>query len=155
MNRYENGKIYRITDNAYTKFYSGSACERLSQRMTRHRGKYTTYLKGGCTKTTSFELFNEFGIGNCKIEVVEIYPSSSKEELRSRDGYYIKNRPCINKVVAGRKETSKEYYERNKPARLAQRREYKNFTKKKKRNIKKKKTRKETYFNGKTFMQLR
>ena len=129
MNRYDNGKIYRITDNAYTKFYSGSASESLSQRMTRHRGKYTTYLKGGCTKTTSFELFNEFGIGNCKIELVEIYPSNSKEELRSREGYYIENRPCINKVVAGRKETSKEYYERNKPACLAQRREYKKLHK--------------------------
>ena len=138
MNRYENGKIYRITDNAYTKFYYGSTCESLSQRMTRHRSKYIIYLKGGCTKTTSFDLFDVFGVDNCKIELVELYPSSSKEELRSREGYYIENRPCINKVVAGRKETPKEYYERNKPACQAQRREYKKLHKEEEREYGKK-----------------
>ena len=128
-NKYQNGKIYRLTDNAYTKIYYGSTCETLAQRMARHRSKYYVYLKGGCTKTTSFDLFDEFGINNCKIELVELYPTNSKEELRQREGHYIENYTCINKYLAGRNETFKEYYQRNKPACQAQRREYKQLHK--------------------------
>ena len=40
MNKYHNGKIYKIVDNAYTKQYIGSTTESLSQRMTRHRSGY-------------------------------------------------------------------------------------------------------------------
>ena len=99
--------------------------------MTRHRGKYTTYLNGKCTKTNSFDLFNEFGIENCKIELVENYACSSKEELLKREGFYIANNPCVNRKVSGR--TFKEYYEQNKPTCLAQRREYKEKHKEKAR----------------------
>ena len=70
--------------------YYGSTCESLSQRMTRHRAKYTAYLKGNITNTRSFDLFDEFGIENCKIELVENCPCNSKEELRRREGYYMR-----------------------------------------------------------------
>ena len=33
MNRYENGKIYKITDTGYNKAYVGSTCESLSKRI--------------------------------------------------------------------------------------------------------------------------
>ena len=145
MNRYEHGKIYRITDNAYTKFYYGSTCESLSQRMTRHRGKYTTYLNGKCTKTNSFDLFTEFGIENCKIELVENYACGSKEELLKREGFYIENNTCVNSKVAGRNLTMKEYYTLNKPACLAQRREYKEKNKEEEREYHKKKYQAKTH----------
>ena len=45
MNRYENGKIYKIVDTGYNKCYVGSTCESLSQRMARHRKDYARYLK--------------------------------------------------------------------------------------------------------------
>ena len=121
--KYQNGKIYRITDLSYTKFYYGSTCETLSQRMARHRAKYTTYLKGGITNTRSFDLFDEFGVENCKIELVELYPTNSKEELRQREGYYIQNNDCINKCVPRR--TAKQHYHDNYEYCIAQRRAYK------------------------------
>ena len=37
---YQNGKIYKIWDNAYTKCYIGSTVETLASRMTKHRDKY-------------------------------------------------------------------------------------------------------------------
>ena len=40
VNRYENGKIYKITDVGYNKCYIGSTCESLSKRMERHRKQY-------------------------------------------------------------------------------------------------------------------
>ena len=44
MNRYENGKIYKIVDVGYNKCYIGSTCESLSKRMERHRKQYKEYI---------------------------------------------------------------------------------------------------------------
>ena len=46
MNKYQNGKIYKIVDVGYNKCYIGSTCEALSQRMARHRSNYKRYLQG-------------------------------------------------------------------------------------------------------------
>ena len=54
MNRYENGKIYKIVDVGYNKMYIGSTCESLSKRMERHRASYKHYLKGKYNKARSF-----------------------------------------------------------------------------------------------------
>ena len=112
-NKYEKGKIYLITDVAYTKCYYGSTCEELSKRFWRHKGVYKTFLDGKCSyKHSICQLFDEFGVENCKIELVELFPTQSKIELLQREGYYIKNNACVNKEVAGR--TPQEYYKDNK-----------------------------------------
>ena len=102
-----------ITDIAYTKFYYGSTYENLQKRFWRHKHIYKDYLQGKNSYIHSIcLLFDEFGVDNCKIELVELYPTTSKIELLQREGHYIKNNDCINKVVAGR--TSAEYYQDNK-----------------------------------------
>ena len=108
-NKYANGKIYKITDNAYTKFYIGSTIQPLSSRMSGHRRNFKCYLDGKVYLTTSFLLFEEFGIENCKIELIEEYPCENLEQLLKKEGEYIKSTECVNKNVLGR--TSKEYYE--------------------------------------------
>ena len=122
MNKYQNGKIYKVVDVGYKKCYIGSTCESLSQRMARHRQKYTTYLKGNIEHTRSFYLFDEFGVENCKIEWVEDYPCNNKQELLKREGYYIQNTECVNKKVAGR--SRKQYYEDNKEHCLQKQKDY-------------------------------
>ena len=122
MNRYENGKIYKIVDVGYNKCYIGSTTEPLSKRMERHKGKYKSYLKGMTEHTRSFHIFDEFGVDNCKIELLEVYPTNSKEELLKREGHHIKNNQCVNKQVAGR--SHKEYYLDNKEDCLRKNREY-------------------------------
>ena len=69
MNKYQNGKIYKIVDVGYNKCYIGSTCESLSQRMARYRVCYKSFMKGVSGRTRSFDLFQEFGIDNCKIEL--------------------------------------------------------------------------------------
>ena len=122
MNRYKNGKIYKIVDVGYNKCYIGSTCEELSQRMVRHRHQYNSYLKGLYKKTRSFELFDEFGVENCKIELIESYPSDSKEQLRKREGFQIQCNECVNKYIAGR--TSQEWREENKDKKAQSDRNY-------------------------------
>ena len=124
MNRYENGKIYKITDVGYNKCYIGSTCESLSKRMERHRKQYKEYIKGRMKKkTTAIDIFNELGIENCTIELIENYPCQSKEELFKREGGHIKATECVNRQIAGRTqqewkldnpEQAREYYERGK-----------------------------------------
>ena len=121
MNRYNEGKIYKIVDVAYTKCYVGSTRETLSQRMARHREKYNSYIKGKGKFTTSFNLFDEFGVDNCKIELIENYPCQNKDELRRKEGHFIKNTDCVNKLIAGR--TDKEYRQDNREKILEQKRE--------------------------------
>eukprot|EP00438_Fugacium_kawagutii_P003455 Skav217386 [mRNA] locus=scaffold532:105398:105889:+ [translate_table: standard] len=120
MNRYENGKIYKITDIGYNKCYIGSTCEKLSKRMERHREGYSRYNRGKAkTRLSVFDLFDEFGSENCKAELIEDYPCNSREELLRREGHYIKNVDCLNKVIPHRteqerKDVALEYYYNNK-----------------------------------------
>ena len=107
MNRYENGKIYKIVDVGYNKCYIGSTCESLSRRMSKHRDSF----RKGTHDNTVHKIFHEFGLENCKIELIENYPCESKEELNRREGHYIKTTDCINKLIAGR--TNKEWREDN------------------------------------------
>ena len=122
MNKYQNGKVYKTVDVGYKKCYIGSTCESLNQRMARHRSKYAAYLNGKVEHTRSFYLFDEFGVDNCKIELIEHYPCDEKDELRKREGEYIRATECVNKQVAGR--THKQYYEENKEICIRKCREY-------------------------------
>ena len=81
--------------------------------MARHRAKYRRYEKGDKYYCTSFILFGKYDLDNCKLELVELYPCSNKEELRKREGYWIKQEDCVNKRIAGR--TLKEHLEVYRP----------------------------------------
>ena len=129
--KFSKAKVYKITDVNYTKCYIGSTCEELSQRMARHRYMYNQHInRGKESHRTANVLFDEFGIHNCKIELLEEYSCNNLMELHRREGYYIQNNNCVNKRVEGRtdeeyrqqndakeKERHKIYYENNKDKR--------------------------------------
>ena len=109
MPNYQNGKIYKIWDNAYTKCYVGSTTQTFSQRMVNHRCDYKKWQQDQNKKSMVYDLFQEFGIENFKIELIELFPCQSKAELEAREGHYIRNLTCVNKRIEGR--TKKEYNE--------------------------------------------
>jgi len=113
MVNYNNGKIYKIESHLGDKVYIGSTTkEFLSQRMVTHRGDYKRWKQGKCNLITSFSLFDEYGIENCSIVLLESYPCESKDELHAREAHFIKTIQCVNKYIPGR--TIKEYYKANK-----------------------------------------
>ena len=121
MNRYENGKFYKITDVGYNKCYVGSTCESLSQRLARHRACYNLYLKDKMKQPTmrSFILFDEYGVEHCKIELIENCGCNSKEELLKREGFYIKEMECVNRCLSGRTRIEyAEMYRKEKPEKV-------------------------------------
>ena len=114
-NKYQRGKIYKIVDVGYNKCYIGSTTEKLlSNRMSKHRNHYRNFKQDTANQLyyIVFELFDEFDLTNCKIELIENYPCNSKEELLSREGFYILNTECINKRVAGRTKQQYNYQKR-------------------------------------------
>ncbi len=99
MNKYENGKIYKIVnDDMPDKVYYGSTIGKLNHRFSNHNNSYNT-----CSSKILFEK------GQPRIELVEEYPCSSKRELEVRERFYIENNKCVNKCIPTR--TQKEYRE--------------------------------------------
>ena len=106
---YNNGKIYKIYRYGIDEIYIGSTCISLSQRLAKHRQDYNEFLSGKRNYTSSYELVKH---NDCKIELIEEYSCENMEQLRKKEGYYIRNiENCINRRIAGR--TKREYYEEN------------------------------------------
>jgi hypothetical protein len=106
--KYQQGKIYKITDNACTKCYIGSTTVSLYRRMAEHRKDYLRWKDSTNKRVCSIStIFDEFGLENCKIELIEHFPCENREQLRKQEGHHIRDTDCINRNVAGR--TLKEW----------------------------------------------
>ena len=113
MTDYSKTKIYKIESHIGDKVYVGSTCKQyLSQRFQQHKNDYKHWKETKHKKITSFDLFDEYGPENCRIILIEEYPCISKDAKNAREGHFIRELNCVNKVIIGR--TKKEYYEDNK-----------------------------------------
>ena len=78
-------RFTKITDVGYNKCYIGSMCESLSKRRERHRKHYREYTRGKTRKkTTAIDIFKDYGIENCKIELVENCQCNSREKINEK-----------------------------------------------------------------------
>ena len=94
LNKYKNGKIYKITDNTNGNIYYGSTQKTLNRRLSDHKYDYKRREKEGNTRTSSTIICNN----DFTMELVEDYPCNSRKELEERESYYINNFECINKA---------------------------------------------------------
>ncbi len=84
MVNYSNTKIYKIMSHLGDKIYIGSTTKRyLSQRMDNHRSGYKLWKHGTQGKVNSYTLFDEYGVENCEIVLIEAYPCNGKDEVSS------------------------------------------------------------------------
>ena len=104
MNKYENGKIYKIVCNTTGLIYIGSTIQTLKERLSQHKSKYRL------SRTCSSHLVLQNN--NSDIILIENYPCNSRKELQLREGIFQKSIPCVNSAIAGR--TIKEYRKDNK-----------------------------------------
>jgi excinuclease UvrABC ATPase subunit len=114
MPDYQDSKIYKIVNYDNDDVYIGSTTEpTLARRLAKHVGNYKSYLNGKSSYTTSYKIIET---GNYDIQLIEAFPCNNKMELHAREGYWIKQLECVNKVVPGRtaKEYGEEYREKNK-----------------------------------------
>jgi GIY-YIG catalytic domain-containing protein len=89
MNKYEKGKIYKITNTIDNEIYVGSTCKSLQTRFNEHRKtkrkcKVHKHLESICWVNTS-------------IELIENYPCYTQKELLIREDHYIQTlKPTLN-----------------------------------------------------------
>jgi hypothetical protein len=135
-----NGKIYKIEpicDCDDGEIYIGSTCQKLSQRMTKHRAGYKRWKLEKKKNMMSYKLFEKYGIENCQIILIECIDCKTKDELHAREAFYIKTLNCVNKMMPLRTdkeyrydnkevlcERSKTYYVNNKEAVQKRKKEY-------------------------------
>ena len=111
-NKYQFGKIYKLTSEHTNKIYVGSTCqELLNVRLKQHTYNYKRWKDKKGNYVTSYVLFE---LGLVQISLLEDYPCNTKEELISRERHWIELHLdiLVNKNIPTR--TNKEYYEDNK-----------------------------------------
>ena len=89
MPDYDNGKIYQLVFGDRPERYVGSTTQELHQRLSGHR---STNASSKVKK-----LVDAVGRMNVRIILIEDYPCSNKNELLSREQYWIdKLKPDVN-----------------------------------------------------------
>lgn len=116
---YRNGKIYRLVCNNSGQQYIGSTTRSLSKRKNDHKTKYNAWIQGKCHFITAFKIIES---GNYDIVLIEDFPCDSKEQLHSRERYWIETMDCVNKNIPCR--PNQEWREANAEKIKKQRQEY-------------------------------
>jgi hypothetical protein len=70
--------------------------------MMGHRANYKMWKNGKHHKTTSYDIFDKYGVENCIITLLESVKCTSKDELNARERYHIESLECVNKIIPGR-----------------------------------------------------
>jgi len=134
---YQQAKIYCIKVNTEEEYlpYVGSSCKRLlSQRMNQHRQDFNKWKRNPekYDFLSSFTLFEKFGIENCFIELIELFPCKCNDELRKKEREHIEKIKCVNinrpiiteeEEIERVKEYGKKHYELHKDELLEKRKE--------------------------------
>jgi hypothetical protein len=135
---YLNGKIYMITTNHNCKIYIGSTTLTLEERIKDHKTRYNLWKIDPERQSflSSFELLD---FDDYKIELIENFPCETEQDLRNREGFYMKlHRPFIVNIhILTRtdkewrdehksyiKECNKKYYQENKEQIKEQHKQY-------------------------------
>ena len=107
INKYHNSKIYKLVSDNTDKIYIGSTVQPLHKRKSAHKSDKKLNRKNS---TTSFELFQ---LGDVDIILIENFKCENKEELHSKERYYIElnKEICVNKIIPTR--TKKEWTKDN------------------------------------------
>ena len=110
-NKYHNGKIYTIRSYETDKYYIGSTCSKLHNRLCDHRYKFNQFQKGKGKKYISS--FNIIKYDDNYIELLECFKCDFKKELTKREGELIRKykNELVNIRIEGR--DKKEYYDDN------------------------------------------
>ena len=113
INRYQLGKIYKLTSEYTDKIYVGSTCKKLlCQRLATHSSNYKLWKKGKGKNISSYKLFE---LGSVQITLLEAYPCETRDELLSKERYWIEKYKdnIVNKLIPIRTSEEKKDYDKN------------------------------------------
>lgn len=90
MNKYQEGKIYKLISNDL--IYVGSTIRTLYHRLREHEYRSRGTLKH-CNSSSKLLYQNN---NNVIIELIELYPCNNRRELEEREAHWINSLNCIN-----------------------------------------------------------
>lgn len=104
---YQLGKVYKIVGNGHV--YVGSTCEKyLSNRLAGHNRDFRKFQKGYLKGAlTSYKCLSD---ENHYIELLELFPCNSKDELHTCERKWIEQLDCVNKIIPNRTDMEKSEY---------------------------------------------
>jgi hypothetical protein len=82
---YKKGKIYKIVTGESDDCYVGSTFRTLYKRMYSHKSAYKQWKNGNGAFISSFQLFEKFGVDNCKIILIKEYDIIIDEDDRRNE----------------------------------------------------------------------
>ena len=118
MKQYKNSRIYCIRNHINDDIYVGST-QSLSNRMAEHRSRVKNNVK---THYLLYQKMKELSVENFYIELVEEVPCDNLEQLRKKEGEYIRSMGTLNRTISGR--TDEEYQLDNKDKIQQNKKEY-------------------------------
>jgi hypothetical protein len=96
MNRYHNGKIYKLVNTVDDSIYVGSTSMPLSKRLSGHKRDARKN-----TEQRVYKELNKVGWSNVRIVLIEAYHCENKNELIAREQHHIDLlKPELNKNAA-------------------------------------------------------
>ena len=73
--------IFMVVDTGYNLCYIGCTTEKyLSDRMAHYRRNYKRYINGEVKHNILFDLFDKYGLINCRIELIRYVDYTTKGE---------------------------------------------------------------------------
>ena len=122
---YQEGKIYKIFNTITDDIYIGSTSQKLCEKMRQHRCDNRPM---GKMNYPIYKAFREHGVENFFIELIEKCPCNDKDELRRKEGEYIRAlEPSLNIRIEGR--TEQEYDDKHKEVIAKRKKEHREHNK--------------------------
>jgi group I intron endonuclease len=94
------GNIYKIIVNCSNQIYIGSTQQECRARWQEHKDNYKQFKNGKSGNCSAFDLFDKFGIDNCKIILIKQYEIVDRKHLRALEQLWINKLKPINKLSA-------------------------------------------------------
>ena len=89
MNKFENGKIFKIVDNTSDMIYVGSTYKKLEQRLKQHQANYKSFKSGIYPNyVTVFKILENEDYNT--IQLIKSYPCENRQQSNIHEGLIIK-----------------------------------------------------------------
>ncbi len=119
MQNYSRSNIYKLVSGQTEDIYIGATINALRTRKSQHKSRYKRWINGKGKYITSCEIMK---YDDCQIILIEEYSCQNRDQLNSRERYWIEKLVCVNKCIPTR--THVEWYEKNKKRLLKYQKEY-------------------------------
>ena len=90
--------MIRSKDEDCVPYVGSTTKQYLSQRIEKHHSNYKNWKKNGKGFMSSFTLFEKYEFKNCYIELLELCPCKSIEELLKKEREWFDKLNCVNIV---------------------------------------------------------